>query len=233
MRDAEPSLAGGLAFRFAPGQRLKRPVGWLGQQSHDTYTLRQRSGDVTMDYKVVECDFISRTLELLQQYDSIVVKSMPEEKRFEVTLLINCLPYEYKKYEQAGSSFPEICKGDQTAVKVLDEQWGLRGLEVQKFKLNGKDISENDMSLRRIVAMLLHSIAHSQFGDGRMTSKPNGVSVFYQDSRIAGQRSKITKLNFVNRYRDTEFEASIAVDALRAFAVKLARTILTESACES
>ena len=191
-----------------------------------------------MDYKVVECDF-SRTLELLQQYDSIVVKSMPEEKRFEVTLLINCLlglivlPYEYKKHEQAGCSFPEICKGDQAAVKDLDEQWGLRSLEIQKFKLKGRDIPESDMSLRIIVAMLRHSIAHSQFGDGRMKSKPNGVSVFYQDSQLAGQRSQITKLNFVNRYNGTEFEASIAVDALRAFAVKLAQMILIESACES
>ena len=44
-----------------------------------------------MDYQVVEHDFISRTLELLQQYDSAVAKSMPVEKRFEVTLLINCL----------------------------------------------------------------------------------------------------------------------------------------------
>ena len=194
-----------------------------------------------MDYEVVECDFISRTLELLQQYDGAIIKSMPEEERFEVTLLINCLlglivlPYEYKKHGQAGTNFPKICACDQTAVRDLDEQWGLKGLEIQKFKLNGQAIPESDMSLRKIVAMLRHSIAHSQFGNGRMPNKPNGVSVFYQDSQLAGQRSKITKLNFVNRYEkgNTEFEASIAVDALRTFAMKLSRTILIESDCES
>ena len=190
-----------------------------------------------MDYKDVVTDFISRTLELLNQYDSIVAKQVLKDKQFEVTLLINCLlglivmPYEYKKYEQAGSSLPVICKGDQIAVTKLDEKWGLRGLKVKKFKLKGVDITEDDMSLRKIVAMLRHSIAHSPFGDGRMASLPKGVSVFYQDYQNASQRSEITRLNFVNRHKETKtvFEASIDVDAIRVFAVMLAHTILTES----
>ena len=186
-----------------------------------------------MDYKVVARDFISRTLELLNQYDSIVAKQVQGDKQYEVTLLINCLlglivmPYEYKKYEQAGESLPFICKEDQVAVTKLDDKWGLRGLKVKKFKFKGQDISEEAMSLRIIVAMLRHSIAHSPFGDGR--NLPNGVSVSYQESRIAGQGSEITRLNFVNRYNKTEFEASIDVNAIRIFAVMLAHTILTES----
>lgn len=192
-----------------------------------------------MHYRIVQSDFISRTIELLKQYDSVVVKSIPEEKRFEVTLLINCLlglivlPYEFKKREQQDNGFPEICEDDGIAVKQLDKHWGLKSLAIKKFKIKGVDIPESDRTLRKIVAMLRHSIAHSQFGDGRLTRQPEGVSVFYTNSIVKGQNSQITKVNFKNKYNKTEFVASIDINDLRTFSMKLAQSILAESACES
>jgi len=187
-----------------------------------------------MEYKVVERDFISRTLDIVDQYDALVVKSVPEESRFEVTLLLNCLlglivlPFEHKKRAQGNQRFPEMCQDDLTLIKDLDDQWGLKRLTIVKFKLDGQDVSFSKVTLRQIVAMIRHAIAHSQFGNGHTQPKPIGTSVDYRDSPVSGVKSQITRINFVNKHGSTEFEASIAVEDLKLFTTKFARTVLEE-----
>lgn len=44
-----------------------------------------------MEYRDLERDFVSRTLQLLRQYDDFVRPAVTEEESLEETLLINCL----------------------------------------------------------------------------------------------------------------------------------------------
>lgn len=196
-----------------------------------------------MEFKVVECDFITRTLKIIEQYDTFVMPSTPEGEQLEVSLLINCLtgllvlPFEHQKRVQ-NSDIPNICSDGNTPIKGLGEEWGLTQMKIKKFILKGQPIRQEDTILSQTVAMMRHSIAHSMFGDGNDTKrKPNGVSVGYHELQNNNPyapeklKSKIKEVNFKNNYRNTEFEASIPVTDLKIFAKKLANSVLAEMAC--
>lgn len=89
-----------------------------------------------MNFQVVECDFIRRTLKVIDQYDEFVMPSIAEDQQFEVSLLINCLtgllvlPFEHQKRMQKGARFPIICDDDHKPYKQLNEEWGLKNIEL-------------------------------------------------------------------------------------------------------
>lgn len=192
-----------------------------------------------MRFEVVECDFVRRTLEVINQYDTLIREDLPEDEQREVTLLLNCLvgllvlPFEHQKRIQSAPRFPKICKNDQTPVGILKQEWGLTRLKIERFQLDGTQIDPAQTTLRQVVAMIRHSIAHALFGDGTTRRKPDGISVNYRDfTTLDGQiKSQITEISFVNQHRDTYFEATIPVEDLKAFAKKLASTVLIESDC--
>lgn len=198
-----------------------------------------------MDYRVVECDFIERTLKIIEQYDELVMPSKPEKEQLEVSLLINCLtgllvlPYEHQKRVQ-GVSTPNMCSDGKTAIRDLSEDWGLSRIEIATFVYEGRQIQKEDTTLNQTVAMIRHSIAHGKFGDGNTTRKPNGVSIQYSDlakntnsSKEEDLQSKIEKVNFVNIYGNTYFEATISVADLKIFSKKLANAVLGDIGCNS
>ena len=182
-----------------------------------------------MEYKIVERDFVDRSLLLLKQYDKLVKPSTHPTEHFEVTLLLNCLlgliilPFEHLKREQKNNRFPKICNEDETPIHKLDSEWGLNELKISKIVIGNNKLSRDETTLRKIVAMFRHSMAHALFGDGNKTPKPLGLSVAYQGEGV------ITEVNLVNRYRSTEFIASIPVESLRKFTTKLATTFLNEN----
>jgi hypothetical protein len=137
------------------------------------------------------------------------------------------LPFEYSKREQDNERFPRVCEGDETPISQLDATWGLDELNIEKFILDGKVIEPNAATLRQIVAMFRHSMAHTQFGNGSRAKRPLGVSVDYQNASDNPIESVIIKVILVNEYMDrVEFVATIPADALRKFASHIARAFL-------
>jgi hypothetical protein len=187
-----------------------------------------------MEYGIVERDFVERTLELLKQYHTYPEKlQVPNDKRYEVTLLLNCLlglivlPYEHCKRSQGGERYPQVLTGDDRLIKQLDETWGLKNLEVRKLRVDGKTLSADDTNLRTIVALIRHSVAHSRFEDGNKMVKPEGMSVEYDVYSPNPIESIILRVNFANSYKDqTDFEASMPVEDLRQFACQVASGFL-------
>lgn len=202
-----------------------------------------------MNFEVVERDFIKRTLDIIEQYETHVMNSVTDGKQYEVTLLINCLlglvvtPFEYKnrefknrkgtkpkKAEQGDSDdLPEICGDDLTPYKELNHEWGLTYLKIEEFKERDNEVPPNQITLRKLIAMFRHSVAHSQFNDGNRR-KPKGLSVGSTESEVPDFRSRITEVHFVNKYGKTVFRANMPIEGLKAFAKKLAETVLEERA---
>lgn len=187
-----------------------------------------------MEYKIVERDFVSRSLLVLQQYEEHVKPSTLNKEHFEVTLLLNCLlglvvlPFEHLKREQKNI-FPKMCEEDETPIYELESKWGLDDLRIEKIVVKGTDLDKKEITLRIIVAMFRHSMTHAQFGDGNKTEKPNGLSVVYQTNKSNSSKSDIFEVNIVNKHYNTEFIANIPVKSLRKFAEKLASTFLKEN----
>jgi hypothetical protein len=196
--------------------------------------------EVVMQYENVERDFVKRSLELLRQYDEYVLPSVPVDQHYEVTLLLNCLlglivlPFEYSKRVQNNLRFPRVCDDDRRTISELDSSWGLDRLKIYRFLLNGKIIKPEEATLRQIVAMFRHSLAHSQFGDGSHNGKPVGLSVTYDVTPYDPIKSVILEVNMVNEYKNqVEFVASIPVNALRQFATCFAISFLGSSSLAS
>jgi len=186
-----------------------------------------------MEYEIVERDFVIRSLSILQQYEQHVKPSTPTDKHFEVTLLLNCLlgllilPFEHLKRKQNNIEFPQICKEDDTPINKLDSKWGLNELLVSKIVLRGNALSHKDTTLRIVVAMFRHGMAHALFGDGN--KKPLGLSYNYRGAINNSSESVIYEINLINKYRETEFIASIPVEYLKKFVIRFASTFLREN----
>ena len=194
-----------------------------------------------MNYTTVERDFVERSLEILRQYDEYVIPNSPPDKEHEVTLLLNCLlglivvPFEHLKRAQStrkcreGPRFPVVCAVDETPISELQPEWGLARLEIGRFvNYDGKTVDRDEATLRQVVAMFRHSMAHGRFGDGAARSTPLGLSVRYDASPSNPIESVIIEVNFVNQHNKTDFKAMIPVDDLRKFATTFAETFLRE-----
>jgi hypothetical protein len=158
-----------------------------------------------MGYKKFECDFIRRTLKIIEQYEAHVEKNSTIHEKYEVTLLINCL-------------LGLLVLPDQRLLvdKIPDipfekfEEWGLP----KNFVTNWGKIPERERNLKKIIHHMRNSIAHF-----RVTSY--------------GNDSEITSIKFRDCVgRSTTFEGEISVDCLKIFVKKFAQTILLEC-CKS
>ena len=187
-----------------------------------------------MEYETVERDFVLRSIKIIEQYEEHVRPRVPTEQYYDVTLLLNCLlglivlPFEHSKRKQGNPQFPEIFSGDDTPISELSKDWGIGELKIERFKINGKNIDGNEITLRKIVAMFRHSMAHSQFGDGGKIQKPDGLSVSYKPAEHDAIKSVILEVNFVNEYKQqVDFRAKIPVGSLKLFAISLANAFIT------
>jgi len=155
-----------------------------------------------MDYRQFECDFILRTLKIIEQYETFVEKKVPDAEKYEVTLLINCfvglliLPHELHFKRNPSLSLIKL------------EEWGLP----KDFVKSWGEKKDNERDIREIIRHMRNSIAHLKI-------KPIGngsdiISIRLWDTNTSGE--KIT------------FEGEISVDCLKKFIKKFAQTILLE-----
>lgn len=154
-----------------------------------------------MEYKQFECDFIRRTLKIIEQYETHVETNSIINEKYEVTLLINCL-----------LGLLVLPKERLLLDKIPDipfekfEEWGLP----KKFVTNWGKIPESKRNLKTIIHRMRNSIAHF-----RVTSYGNGseiTSIKFRDCNPSGSK--------------TTFEGEIPVKCLKIFVRKLARTII-------
>jgi hypothetical protein len=187
-----------------------------------------------MRFEVVEKDFVSRTLAVLDQYDQYVLRKVAPAQQFEVTLLLNSLlglivlPVEHCVRTQKAE-FPELFDGDDLPISQVGEEWGLSGLTIQKFRLKGDVIDANEITLRQLLVMFRHCMVHGRFKDGSGIEEQDGMSVRYKPMPNDPVQSLILEVRLVNRHRNvTEFVASIPVGDLRAFAKLAARSFIRD-----
>ena len=186
-----------------------------------------------MRFEIVERDIVIRTLALLEQYDKYVEPNVSNAQQFEVTLLLNSLlgliilPFEHCKRIQKVE-FPKIFNDDEILISKLGSEWGLSGLNIEKFRLKGKLVEQNSISLQQLIVMFRHCIAHGRFSDGSGLNRPEGMSVKYRPAENDPLDSLIFEVNLVNTYGATEFLASIPVEGLRFFAEQTARSFIED-----
>ena len=187
-----------------------------------------------MRFEIVERDFVLRTLSLLHQYDQHVVPNVPDAQQFEVTLLLNSLlglivlPVEHCTRTQK-SDFPKLFEGDDSPITQLAEEWALSRLKIEKFRLKGKVIETKRVTLRQLIVMFRHCMAHGRFKDGSGNRSPEGISVRYQSLPSDPLQSLILEVKLVNKHGNaTEFLASMPVDDLRTFAELVASSFIRD-----
>ncbi len=194
-----------------------------------------------MNYDTVEHDFVCRTLDILQQYRTLVQPHVAESEQYEVTLLLNCLlglivvPFEHQKCKQEALaetriSEPVMCDGDARLISELDADWGLSNLNIETFIDHGDKVQAEKRTLRKIIAMFRHGMAHALFGDGGKQPRDLGLTVGYQTGKLDSRTSRIVQVSVKNqdKRRKLLFEASLPVEDLYTFATKLAMTYLEE-----
>ena len=184
-----------------------------------------------VDYDDIERDFVCRTITILEQYDQHVKSVVPTDKQYEVTLLLNCLlglivtPFETRKRQQGGVREPKVCDGDHNLVHELGPEWGLSNLHIATFTVDDVAVPDRHRTLRKIVAMFRHGMAHARFVDAHIADHDP-------------HRKRLVRAYFLNEYsyRDRRsrvehtvvFRASLPVEDLSKFAVKLAQEYLKE-----
>ena len=189
-----------------------------------------------MRWETVQRDFVERTLKIVEQYDDYRDLKYASQEGFdelEVTLLVNCLtglivvPYEYATRGSPKRGSIEVCQGDTVAIKNLCADWGLENAQIDNIcDFEHKPIQAvKDATLRLFIYRIRNAIAHSRFEDGTKTT--DGIGVVYQVTPYDPNHSLIEKLIFQDQ--DNRFRSIIAVNDLRQFAQKFAKTILSRS----
>ncbi|MEH2317000.1 HEPN family nuclease [Nostoc sp.] len=152
-----------------------------------------------MEYdEMFERDFIARTLEIVEQYEKYIMKSVSETQQFEVTLLINCL--------LGLLIFPREHCFNSIPAKPIDEleEWGLSPDFIQNWGRHpGKLKSEKHYTLVEFVYRLRNAVAHARL-------RPHGNGV------------RITSLEFTDEH---DFCAVVPFDNLKIFVTKLAQSV--------
>ena len=151
-----------------------------------------------MEYELFERDFIVRTLRLVEQYEQHVMKDVPKQEQFEVTLLINCLlGLLVLPKERCYVSIPAL---------PLDQlnDWGLSPDFIQSWGNHPRNLNpEHYGTLLEVVQRLRNGVAHTHV-------------------RPLGNGSEITKLEFTDR---NGFRAVFPIGNLKAFVTKLAQSV--------
>jgi hypothetical protein len=122
-------------------------------------------------YSDIEVDFIRRTLTVIDQYEAMVRRNVPESQQFEVTLLLNCLlgllvyPQQLAK-DNVRRRFDNWLTEDR--VVDVGEAWGIRPSDVQSPGYKRTNDSEiritlDQLTLRNLVRQMRNNIAHASF----------------------------------------------------------------------
>ena len=111
------------------------------------------------EYAFIKCEFIKRTLKIINQYEDFVEKNndVPSQEKFEITLLINCL--------LGLLIFPKELYEDRLRPisKTQLEKWGFQLSFIKKWGEKG----ENQQDLFYIIRRLRNSIAHVSIRVGK------------------------------------------------------------------
>jgi hypothetical protein len=184
-----------------------------------------------MRFEIVERDFVKRTLEILEQYDKCVVPHVGDGQQLEVTLLLNCLlgliilPVEHCQRTQK-KDLPQLFNQDDRRIGELGPEWGLSNLNIVKYRSQGQEVDPDAITLRALIVMFRHCMAHGRFADGSLSS-PDGMSVVSNEDQRNG--SVILDVKLVNKHKETtEFVASIPAKDLRLFGEQIARSFVRD-----
>ncbi|MEZ4619249.1 MAG: HEPN family nuclease [Caldilineaceae bacterium] len=190
------------------------------------------------DYKVIELDFIRRTIAILDQYDSHVRGNVSPGEEYEVTLLLNCLlglliyPHHLATEKKWGSWLTN------DKVKDAGPEWGINldNIKCAGHKIDNKaakklqpciacnrkpelpyvTIDKDNLTIRQLVRQLRNAVAHPSFRtepDGNGTDQIHAVEFKDKDPRTKnGER----------------FHVFIPVETLNRFVRKLAEAALQE-----
>lgn len=173
-----------------------------------------------MDYQAIERDFISRTLEILDQYDKFK-GHLAENHQYEVTLLINSLLGLLLFPQQLASDInSDWLTGDKNKFIDVAQDWALREEYIINFGYKpesmGKDEKCKDktrevydrskFTMRNLVKALRNSAAHKGF-----EAISNG--------------HEITHIKFTN---SANFHMEIPTTSLREFIYRLAKSALEQ-----
>ena len=164
------------------------------------------TSDVSDD-DFIKCEFIKRTLKIIDQYEYFVEKNnevSPQEK-FEVTLLMNCL---------IGLLFLPRTLYDKKLKKMPVtqlEKWGLRLSYVKKWGI----VEENQRNAFDVVRRMRNSVAHVNF---RMDKY--GKEIAFIEFKDTNPRNS-----------EDIFDMKIPKDDLKDFVQNLAQSIIDEDLC--
>lgn len=149
-------------------------------------------------YSQGEFDFVKRTKLILEQYDSIDLSNMQEEK-YEITLCMNCLLGLVVLPQQEWTNrIPDM---------NLDKDWFIK-------KSHITNIVGDQYKIKEIVRHVRNSISHANVTP---ISKDKGAN-----KKITHLRFKD-----YNRDDELTFHAEIPVETLKKFALKFADVMLS------
>jgi len=110
-----------------------------------------------MDYKHLERDFITRSLEIIEQYDCLVAPSVEPHKQYEETLFINCL--------LGLLILPKERWAEQ--IKGLDPQditaWGIPSKVVISWGSCQNCGKDSDRTLKQFLRRMRNAASHTRF----------------------------------------------------------------------
>jgi c-di-AMP phosphodiesterase-like protein len=151
-------------------------------------------------YKKQEFDFVSRTKEIIKQYES---NQVPQEKKYEVTLLLNCfvglLMLPQKEW---SNNYPTEL--------ITEEKWGINPDWITFC---------SQKTVNEVARHIRNSVAHYRFVAFDDTSK--------EIDRIKFEDYKCYKKDNQDIEEKT-FEAIISIDNLRKFIYKLTDDLISQ-----
>lgn len=158
------------------------------------------------EYSQLEVDFIKRTLHLLESYRG----------EYEVTMLINCslgllvFPKEIMHKSRLGN----LLREHDVPVKDLDTSWGIQRHHILEMGIKDSRTSEayteNTFVLSQLTRRLRNALVHGRF-------------------KTLNEGQTYLQITTLSMHDDNGFRAEIRVEDLRIFAVKLAKTILSNT----
>ena len=172
------------------------------------------------NYAKMERDYISRTLEILKQYDSHILPAVPKDQQYEVTLLMNCLlglliyPQQLATKKEYQTHFNAWLTTD--FVTGLSPDWGIKATDVKSagYKKKKKKkvktevaITISELTIRNLVRQMRNTVAHASF-------------------KVNDSTYLIERIEFIDTTRLNGFHMELQISDLKKFVYKLAETAL-------
>jgi hypothetical protein len=151
-------------------------------------------------YEKFEVDFVTRSREIIDQYDLHVLPNVDANKQYEVTLLINCLlGLLVLPKERHLNKIPNVPLSNLNG-------WGIKSTHIIKPGKNcdGEQRQADTITLRQVVIDMRHSVAHILF-------ETYGVGALIEDIEFRTDRSR--------------FKAKMPVSEFRVFVQKIAEVV--------